>query len=417
MPGYFTLLSQGLTALLLGLLVGIEREYSQAEEESLFAGARTFSIISLIGFVTALISQVKVPWAFPVALAAVAGLAIASYTITARGKHKGATTEFVALLVFLLGALVYWGYPILAAGLAVTVTIILSLKAPLHQFAHLLKPLEIKAALQFAIISVIILPLLPNQTFDPFEVLNPRLIWWMVVLISGVNMAGYVLMKAFGAIQGTAITGFLGGLASSTATTLSFSRRARDHGGLARPLALGIMVATLTMFFRVLFLTLSLNRAVARVMVASFLLLILIGVAGAYLLRGQEKGSDLPPGEIRNPLELATAIKFGVIFAAILFASRVAEQNYGTAGIFAAAALGGIADVDAVTLSMCRLASTSGTPPAVAASGILIAASMNGLVKGAMAVVIGGKALGRFVAPGFAVLTLVGFIAATLITP
>ena len=255
-------------ALALGLLVGLEREYSHADEGQtpLFGGARTFPLIALTGCAAALIASEVTPWFFPVAFAAVTGLVMAAYAATAAKGDVGLTTEVTSLVVFLCGALAYWDYLLLAAAVTVTTLALLSLKTTLHDLSRRISQQDIYATLKFAIITVIILPLLPNRTYGPLDVLNPQQIWLMVVFISGISFCGYVLIKLVGPRQGIGLTGLLGGLVSSTAVTLSFSQRSQKASHLARPFTLAITVASTTMFIRVLFEAFVLNPALARVL-------------------------------------------------------------------------------------------------------------------------------------------------------
>jgi hypothetical protein len=193
MPPYTQIAWHGAMALLMGLLIGVEREHSRVDDEPLFAGVRTFPLIVLTGYLAGLLSQAGFVWVLPVALAGTCAIVVAAYVANLGGAHKGATTEFMALLAFIFGALAALGMLIPAATFAVVTTLLLSTKGPLHQLAQGIREDEIYAVLKFGIVSVIVLPLLPNRTFGPFQVLNPRLIWWMVVLISAVSMIGYLL--------------------------------------------------------------------------------------------------------------------------------------------------------------------------------------------------------------------------------
>lgn len=210
MPTYAQIAWHGAMALLMGLLIGIEREHSRRADEPLFAGVRTFPIIVLSGYLSGLLTQAGFTWVLPVALAGTCAIVVTAYAAKLEGPHKSATTEFVAVLAFIFGALAALGFLIPAATFAVVTALLLSIKAPLHLLAQKIQQEELYAILKFGIVSVIVLPLLPNRTYGPFQVLNPRLIWWMVVLISAVSMIGYLLMQWLGARQGVAVTGLLG---------------------------------------------------------------------------------------------------------------------------------------------------------------------------------------------------------------
>jgi len=407
MPTYTQIAFNGAMALLIGLLIGLERQHSQKADEPLFAGFRTFPIIVLTGFLSALVARAGFPWMLPVALAGVSAVAVVAYLVTAQGKHKGATTEATAILSFILGALAGFDYTILAATFAVVITLLLSVKAPLHRFAERIQEEEMYAILKFGIVSVIVLPLLPNRTFGPFAVLNPRLIWWMVVLISAISMSGYVLMRLYGARQGIAVTGILGGLASSTAATFGLSQKAREaERSLASYFALGIVIASTIMFVRMLFLVLVIDHELGKALELPIALPALTGIALALFLWLKKGARGEAALHVKNPMELGSAIKFGLIFAVVLFISKAANQYYGSSGVYVAGALSGMADVDAFTVSAARLAHDSVLAPRTANAAILLAGAMNTLVKGGIATWLGGQALRRVIIPVFAVLFL-----------
>jgi uncharacterized membrane protein (DUF4010 family) len=315
-----------------------------------------------------------------------------------------------------LGALAAYDQVIPAAIFAVVTTLLLSMKAPLHQLAEKIQEDEIYAILKFGIVTVIVLPLLPNRTFGPFDVLNPRLVWWMVVLISAVSMLGYVLMRFLGARQGIAVTGFLGGLASSTAVTFGLSEKARDvEAAVARYFALGIVIASTIMYFRVLFLTLVIDPPLARALALFIGAPALVGVGVAIYLWKSKAGEGEAQLKVKNPMELGQAVKFGVLFGVVLFVSRASHHYFGSAGVYIASALAGLTDVDAITVSMARLSRESVLVPATANASILLACAMNTLVKGGIAVFIGGKPLRSVIAPiflGLFVVTLAACLAA-----
>jgi len=412
MPTYAQIAWQGAMALLMGMLIGLEREHSQRGDEPLFAGVRTFPIIVLSGYLSGLLTRAGSTWVLPVALAGTCAIAVAAYVSTASDGHKGATTEFVAVLAFIFGALTALGFMIPAATFAVVTTLLLSIKAPLHQLAERIREDELYAILKFGIVSVIVLPLLPNRTYGPFQVLNPRLIWWVVVLISAVSMIGYVLMRMLGARQGVAVTGALGGLASSTAVTFGFSQKAHEAAdALAKYFALGIVIASTIMFLRQLLLTFVIDPILAHALILPVTFPVVIGAgAGIYLWR--EKGPVQETVlQVKNPMDLWSAIKFGLLFAVVLVVSRAAYQYFGASGIYAAGAISGLADVDAITISAAGLAQQGVLARGTAGASILLAGATNTLVKGGIAIVIGGPALRRVILPIFAVMALGAIVA------
>ncbi len=408
MPGLLQIAYQGAMALLMGLLIGLERQHSQKADEPLFAGFRTFPVIALTGFLSGLMARAGYPWMLPVALAGVAAIAVTAYYVTAQGQHKGATTELVAILTFIFGALTAFDMLIPAAAFAVITTLLLSMKAPLHQLAEKIEEGEIYAILKFGIVTVIVLPLLPDRAFGPFSVLNPRIVWWMVVLISAVSMLGYVLMRFMGARHGIAVTGFLGGLASSTAVTFGLSEKARGAElSVARYFALGIIVASTIMYFRVLFLAAVVAPGFSQSLALPVLVPGVLGLAISFVLWRKKEGGTEARLDVKNPMELGQAVKFALLFAVVLFAARAAHYYFGSAGAYIASALAGLTDVDAITVSMARLARDNVMKPSTAGASILLACASNTLVKAGIAILTGGPSLRRVIAPLFAVLFVV----------
>ena len=416
MPTYHELAYNGAMALLLGLLIGLEREHSQSKDESLFAGVRTFPLITLTGFLAALVAKVGFAWVLPVAMAGVCAMAVTAYVVKARGPHKGATTEFVAILAFIFGALTALGYLISAATFAVVTALFLSMKAPLHQLAEKIQKDEIFAILKFGVVTVIILPLLPNRAFGPFNILNPRLIWWLVVLISAVSMLGYVLMRFWGARQGIAVTGFLGGLASSTATTFELSHKACEgEPSTARYFALGILIASTIMFIRVFFLASVIYPGLGWLLAVPIAIPTLLGIMMALVLWRKAEGQAEAVVQVKNPMELGRAIEFAVLFAVVLVVARAGHYYFGSAGVYVASALAGLTDVDAITISDARLALDQVLSKNTAAAAILVAGATNTLLKGGVAAVIGGRALRAVVVPIFLALFLASVVSCLIV--
>ncbi|HEV2495531.1 MAG TPA: MgtC/SapB family protein [Terriglobia bacterium] len=401
-------------ALLVGLLIGIEREHSQTEAEPHFAGIRTFTVITLLGVVAGLCARAGYPAVLAVALLGVVALAVAAYISKAQSAHKGVTTEFVAIIAFLLGALMAFDYLIPAATVGIITTLILTLKAPLHLLADRIQKEEIYAILKFAIVTVIVLPLLPDRGMGPLQVLNPRTVWWFVVLVSAISMVGYVLIRFMGVRRGIALTGFLGGLASSTVSTVSLAHEAKREAAAARYFGLGILIASTTMFFRILVLVFVIDPTLGWRLVLAVAIPGLVGVAIAVVLwrKKEEQTATQPP--VENPMDLERAIKFALFLAFIMVVSRLAYQRFGSAGIYLASALDGLADVDAITVSVTRLAHDRVMAAHTANASILLAAAMNTLVKGIIAAWIGGRALRGVITPIFAAL-LVAALAAFLV--
>jgi uncharacterized membrane protein (DUF4010 family) len=392
------------TALLIGLLLGLERQRSHSGEAELFAGIRTFPVLTLGGYLSAATGQPAVVVAFVVA---VAGLAIASY---ARAERLGgATTEAVAVAAPLLGALVHGGQPLLAGAAAVVMTLLLTLKAPLHRLAGSVTEEEILSILKFAVVAVIVLPLLPTTSMGPHGALVPRHIGYVVVVLSGVSLAGYLLVRFLGGRSGWALAGLLGGLVSSTAVTLSFSGKARAVPDLARALGLGVLLASTVLYLRGLVLIGLFDHDLALRLAPRLLLLSVLGFGLAFAARGKATAEKPDPLSLGNPVELGRALVLALLFAAILLAARVAQERLGTGGLGVTALVGGLVDVDSVAVAVARLHQQGVTPVDAAAAAYLLATLANLCVKAGIVTVVGGRPLARAVLPSFA-----GLAAATV---
>lgn len=404
-------------ALLIGALVGLEREFVQQRSgEQEFGGIRTFSLMSLLGAVGAYLTR---DFGIVVFVGAYLGLILllwASNLSTAmRGIEEGITSEIAALLVPLFGAMVIWDYAAVAGAMGVLTALILALKPTLHNLARRMSPADLRATLEFALISAVILPLLPNKGFGPFGVLNPFQIWLLVVFVSGIGFFGYVLMKILGTEQGIGITGLLGGLVSSTATTLSFAGRSKVNESLSKMLARGILLASSVMFPRVLVEVAVVNSALLpRVILpigAMFLASVLVFF---FLWRGKRDDEKEEPGKVdlSNPLRLQTAVTFGLVFAVVLVAVRAANEYFGSAGVYVASLLTGITDVDSITLSVSELALSGALDPRVASIAIIIASLVNTTTKGVMALTLGSIQLRNTIVRAFGIVIVVGLVVA-----
>jgi uncharacterized membrane protein (DUF4010 family) len=421
LPGLAILFQRFAIALGLGLMIGVEREREKGEGS--FAGIRTFSLITLMGCAAAMLNDLFAPWSFVITFVILACLVVASYALTASAGAPGLTTEVASLLGFLYGALVWWQMVELAAALAVVTVLLLATKKPLEQLSQRIGPQDITAALQFGIITLIVLPILPDRTYGPLEVLNPRGIWRMVVLIAAINLVGYASIKILGSDQGIGLAGLLGGLVSSTAVALGFSRRSRTEEALSPALALGVLLASTVMFPRVLLEAFTVNPALARILLAPIAsaggvgLLCCGYVWFAQFYRGRSRppeGSQKEHVEASNPFELWPAIQFGLLFGFILLISKAAQEYAGTAGVYLSSAVAGLTDVDAITLSLSNLAGDA-ISNRVAARGITLAALANTSVKAAIAATAGSSGLRRLTLPIFGAMILAGMVVSFLL--
>jgi uncharacterized membrane protein (DUF4010 family) len=398
-----------LAALGIGVLLGLERE--RAKPEASFAGVRTFGLIALAGGLAAFADEsLDRPWLGLVLFAALAGLVIVSYRVTAERGELGITTEVSALVAFLLGFLCLRGYVTAAAGLAVASAAVLELKDWLHQLSARIERADIEATLKFAIVSVIILPIVPDQNFGvpPLDVINPYQIWLMVVLISAINFVSYLLVKILGTEHAIGLTGLLGGLVSSTAVTLGLSQRSREQRTQATPLALGILLAWTVMFLRIMVLVAVVDVRLIRLVGPSIAVLggLTLGI-GLLLWRRQHATQTTSVSAGENPFELREAIRFGLLFGVIVVGTKAAKVYLGDAGLYLAAAVAGLADVDPTVLSMAQLALAEPANAEGPARGIVIAVAANTLFKAGMALVLGAPELKTIIA-GVAGVILVG---------
>jgi uncharacterized membrane protein (DUF4010 family) len=387
-------------ALGLGLLLGLERERKR-DAELLFGGVRTFALIALLGALGAFMErQLDQAWLILAAFVALSALVIVSYATTAARGELGITTEVTALLAFIVGALCGWEKVGVASVVTVVCLLLLTLKDFLHRLARRVELADVEATLQFAVISVIILPLLPNQNFGPppIDVINPYKIWLMVVLIAGLNFLGYLLVKVLGSEHGLVLTGILGGLVSSTAVTLSFSQRSRQEPSLSSAFVLAILVAWTIMFVRVFIMIGVVNRELARSLALALACMAAAGLLISVFLWQRSKARET--GTVSagaNPFELSEAIKFGFLFGFVTVVAKAAETYFGATGLYLAGALAGLTDVDAISLSMANLATTNPESLLIAARTIVIAVVANTLVKAGMAAFMGAPALRRTV--------------------
>ena len=405
-------------ALGLGMLIGLERERTRATEPT-FAGARTFSLVALLGATSVFIGELAgTPWIVGLVFAAVVALVVTAYYVSAQKGDIGATTEASVLITFFIGGMCAWDQVGLAGAVAVVTMLLLALKGWLHNIAKRIEPSDVEATLKFAIITLIILPLLPNTDYGPvgLEVINPYKTWLMVVLIAGLNFIGYILVKVVGREHGLGITGLLGGLVSSTAVTLSFSQRSRTEPNLAPVLALAILLAWTVMFFRVVVEVGVVNFSLAKSLVLGMLLMGAINLVICILLwrRGRSKEkAEVEPSN--NPFEFGDAIKFGGLYAVVIFAASAAQHYFGDTGLYLAGALAGLTDVDAIALSMANLAQQDPSSSSVAARTIVIAVVSNTMVKCGMAIWLGSSTMRRTMIPITVVLALSGAVATYLV--
>ncbi len=450
--------TRGGAALLIGLLIGAEREFSHTEKEQLFAGVRTFPLISLLGFTAAMIAALA---GSPLVFAAVAlcfGLLIVStYVLTSLGEDKGATTEIAGLTAFFLGALCFYGTEVdprawsahgvpvkFASAAAVVAAVLLSMREAIHGVVGKFEKDDIHATLKLAIVTLIVLPLLPDRMYTiadllgaevlqgapqglrDFKVINPNKIWYYVVLIAGISFLGYVGVKVFGARMGVGLTGIFGGLSSSTATTLAFSKKSREEPAMARSFATAIVLASTIMFPRCLVVAAAACPPLLVQLWKPVAILCAVGVVASAILHfGAPKDEHAAEGvKFKNPFELGSAVKFGFVLAGIGIVSRASHQLFGEKAFYLASVLVGMADADGFASQAAdqgKAALAAAEPGAAvpflatAATAIVLAMLSNTVVKGSLTVTIGAKELRRYTVTSFAAMVVVGVIAAFLL--
>ena len=394
----FTLVWNFATALLIGALIGIERErHKQLLAHPEIAGLRTFVLFALFGALSGWMTLVLgSPWILAAGLLVAAATIIAGYVLAVRNNPDGLglTTEVAAIATFLLGALAAHGQRELTAGLGVIVAAVLAYKQPLHGFVSRLDSEDVYAGLRLLIATFIVLPLIPTKPIDPWGALNLHSLWLLVLLISGLSLAGYILTRMLGAHRGLPLTGLSGGLVSSTAVTLAFARQSHEsqYAGARAALASGVLLSWTVSFIRVAIEVLVVNRALLPQLLPPLVAMALVAAAfGGWYLRQAGNVVVAHDVQLRNPFSLTSAMKFAALFAAVLLVVAIVRTHAPESGLYFVAALAGTTDVDAITLSMAQYARSGSAQ--VAATAITIAALSNTLVKTGMVMVLGTREL------------------------
>ncbi len=393
-------------ALGLGLLVGIQRERA----ESHVAGVRTFPLITILGTISAAIGEQFGGWVIAAALAGViAAMVLGNISESRHGKQgSGITTEIAILTMFVVGVMVWsvdipYVVPVVVGGL---VAVLLHAKKLLHDFAQRLGEKDVRAFMQFVLITFIILPVLPNEAFGPapIDVLNPRRIWLMVVLVVGISLAGYALYKKLGQRAGTVLGGVLGGLIASTAMTVSFARRSAGAVNSTMAGALVIVLASTVVYVRMLVEIGIVAPNSFREMALPIVTIMAVGAALSLAVWGvtARSGAWLPEQE--NPTELKSALWFGVMFAIVLVAAAAGHHYFDERGMYAVAAISGLTGMDAINLSTAGLVEAGRLPADVGWRAAVVATIANLLFKAGIVAFLGSRRLLVMVSLMFAVL-------------
>ncbi len=396
----------------IGFVIGLEREHASiTKKEEIFAGVRTFVFVVLVGFLTALLSLVFTPWILVIGLLAVSLFVAVSYWISANKGSIGGTTEFATLLAFLLGATTFMGYVESSLALMVVILVFLSLKVKLKSIIGRITQVELFAFIQFVIIVLLIFPFLPDKTIGPFDVFNPRELGWVIILTSGLGFVGYMLMKFLGSDRGILLTGIVGGLVSSTVVSWVFSKKSKEVPELSVNCAVAIMAASTIMVVRVFIWVIIFNLTLLQELIIPLTLVLIAGFGGAlFFYKKQQSQSkvdtDIPLGK---PLNLREAVFFGILYSAILILVSYANNQFGAKGIFISTAIAALTDIDAITISVTKLAGDT-VPKLTAQNAILLATLCNTIVKIGISLWVGSKELKKYVLIGYGLIFLAGLI-------
>lgn len=384
-------------AVALASLVGLEREhvYQRTNIED-FAGLRTFMLMGLFGALSYMLFSNNAAM-FTVLTAGFLALIVASYIVTSRGKYgSGLTSQVAAVLIYIVGILCAMDQYVFATTVTLAMLTVLYFKTALHKWVKNIKDEELISTIQFAVIAFVVLPLLPNKGYGPYEVFNPYTIWLMVVLVSGISFLSYIAIRVFGAKRGVGISGFLGGLISSTALTLSFSEQSKKNPKVINPYAFAVVIAATAMFFRICVLVAILNRALFSYVAIPIITMGVAGLICAGFLWTRSESETVKKGargsivKLKSPFSLSPALKFAVIFAAVLFLSKYAVVKMGNSGLYLTSIVSSFLDADPITISVSKMAK-EGLSMFSASVAITIAIFINTLSKGIIFFVLGNR--------------------------
>ncbi|WP_410006151.1 MgtC/SapB family protein [Aequorivita nionensis] len=396
----------------LGMLVGLQRQKSNQE----MAGVRTFTLISIMGVVSAFLARdFGNPFILPVLGICITALLVTANVIKLKKLNEtdvGQTTEVAALLMFAIGAYLVMGDRVVAVIVGGSMAILLYVKEHLHNFIEKLSEKDLAAIMTFAGISLVILPLLPDKTYGPLNVLNPRNIWLMVTLIVGISVIGYFIYKFVGKKVGIISNGILGGLISSTATTVSYARKTKDAESINKMAAFVITAASAVALVRVLVevgvVIPEKLPEIALPLIAVLVLMVLLCIGLFYLI--SKNSEDEKMAEPKNPAQFKSALIFGLLYGGILLAVAFTKQEFGNDALYIVAIISGLTDVDAITLSLSQLMKGGGLNTATGWRLILLASLSNLLFKGIMAAVLGTRQLAKWLGISFGITILFGLL-------
>lgn len=392
----------------IGLILGLEREFDTATGNEHFAGLRTFTLVALLGYIITFLSKQYHSWIFALSLPGMFILLSIFHFAKTQKNNLGIVTELSLLIAFCLGSLVAFHFIREALAAAVVTTTVLALRQQFKKIIARITQDELYAFIKFIILSLLILPFLPNKDFGPGGVINPQSIGLVVVVTSSISFIGYFLMKFGSANKGILLTAFLGGTYSSTTVTWVFSARSKESPALSNTYAAGIILASSVMFMRVLLVTYLFNNAIFLVLLVPCLLLTLVGLLWVFFItRRIKQKTQSSPLQLGNPINILNAMFFGVLFTGISVLVFYADKFFGTSGLYLSGLLSGVSDVDAISISMARYARENNQLN-IAVIVIVLAMLSNTIVKAVVAITKGTNELKKTISYGFGSMILAG---------
>ncbi|WP_111672448.1 MgtC/SapB family protein [Algoriphagus litoralis] len=412
-------LSQGdfiirlLVSIGIGGVIGLERQFRAMKENSQgFAGIRTFIFLVVLGFLAAALYYLFSPWIYIAIFLGVSLLIASTYWVSASKGDRGATTEFSSLLAFVLGSLTFAGFIEMSLMITVLIVVVLSSKFRIKSIVGKITAEELYDFIRFVVIALLLFPFLPDQTYGPYDVVNPKEIGWVILLTSGLGLVGYILTKFLGANKGILLGGIVGGLVSSTAVTWIYAKKSKENEILSANCATAILAASSIMVVRVLIWTFIFNKSLFNSLIPSIGLLILsaVGITIYIFSKGKNtaiEGAEMP---LSKPLDLKGAMVFGAIYVVILVVVSYANENLGEGGILVSSGIAGFSDIDAISISISKLTGES-LDLRIGATAILIAVISNTLVKMGIGIYAGSVALRKNLLIGYGTMFIAALIA------
>ena len=392
----------------IGLIIGLEREFNTHGERAHVGGIRTFTLAAMLGYLSGTVAANSVLWVIPFTILGFFLLLSVIYYYQVRQERYGLTSELSMLSTLLLGILVSQGYVKESLAVVVVMTALLSVKEQVHGIVKKITEEEMFAFIKFAVLALLILPILPDKSFGPEGLINSLELGWLVIIVLSISFTGYLLLKFVGQ-RGILLTAIIGGLLSSTMVTWVFSERSREKPELSASYGAGIILASSVMFIRAFALAAVFYQPVARLLVIPLSVLLVLNLLTAYrVYRLQQHNGETPSLNPGNPLDIRNAVVFTLIYTGITFGMYYARQWSGQVGVYLSGAISGIADIDAITISSAKWASADTEQTGFAASVIILAILSNTVFKAVLSYIRGSEALGKSVVTGFGIILITG---------